>query len=151
MGNSGPELRTVVLRHVNPGQRQLLCHTDFRSPKVREFLSFPAVSWLFYHPKNKLQLRIRGVVEVHHANDIARKRWEKSSESSRQCYAADQAPGAFLDSPAPIQATAAGFANFAVIDCRVETIDWLFLRYEGHVRAHFSWQNEGWQSRWIAP
>jgi len=35
--------------------------------------------------------------------------------------------------------------------CEIDTLDWLFLRVEGHRRARFQWTARGWQGEWIAP
>lgn len=47
-GHSGCELRTVVLRSVDPDARELICHTDLRSAKCTQIGRDPRVSWLFY-------------------------------------------------------------------------------------------------------
>ena len=78
---SGPDVRTVVLRQADPEARKLLCHTDYRSPKVGELREQPRVAWLFYHPVNKVQLRVRGSVQLHREDELARARWEKSTSS----------------------------------------------------------------------
>jgi hypothetical protein len=36
--------------------RVLVCHTDARAAKVEEISNVAKVSWLFYHPKRKVQL-----------------------------------------------------------------------------------------------
>jgi 3-hydroxyisobutyrate dehydrogenase len=150
-GESGPDVRTVVLRAADMSKRSLICHTDLRSLKVQELRSNPAVSWLFYDRERKTQLRLKGNVNVHHDDELARKRWSKSSASSRQCYHAPRAPGSVTGSPAQETPLEAGFENFAVIECRVESIDWLYLQCEGHMRARFEWLDNQWDSHWIAP
>jgi pyridoxamine 5'-phosphate oxidase len=147
-----PELRTVVLRHVHPEARQIVCHTDVRSPKVQQLRSDPESAWLFYDRELKTQLRLRGPVEIHHANERAQARWEQSAARSRQCYHAGTAPSSEIPSWVPAPPVENGFEHFAVVDCRVESIDWLYLRHEGHLRARFTWQSAGgWQGTWVAP
>lgn len=147
----GPDLRTVVLRYAELEARQLLCHTDYRSPKVRELREQCNAAWLFYHPMNKIQLRIRGTVTVHHDDELARARWKKATRRSRQCYRTQLAPGTATDAPGIGEPLAAGFQNFAVIDCTVHSIDWLYLHSQGHLRARFDWQDGQWRSGWVAP
>lgn len=147
----GPDVRTVVLRHADLEARQLLCHTDYRSPKVNELRQQPNVAWLFYHPVNKIQLRVRGTVAVHHDDKLARARWENSTHRSRQCYHAQLSPGTAMDTPQIGEPLASGFDNFAVIDCMVHDIDWLYLDSQGHLRARFVWRDGEWRSGWIAP
>lgn len=147
----GPDVRTVVLRHADLEARQLLCHTDYRSPKVKALREQPTVAWLFYHPVNKIQLRIRGTVAVHHGDELARARWEKSNRRSRHCYHAQLPPGAATDTPVIGKPLESGFDNFAVIDCAALSIDWLYLHTQGHLRARFDWREGDWHSGWIAP
>ena len=150
-GDTGPDVRTVVLRDANFVQRRLVCHTDIRSPKVRDVQTQPQVAWLFYDRANNTQLRIRGQVQIHHEDELARARWQKSAARSRQCYHAalsPSTPAASPEAPTPLET---GFENFAVIDCKVDTIDWLYLQHEGHLRARFDWRDGNWQSTWLAP
>jgi pyridoxine/pyridoxamine 5'-phosphate oxidase len=57
----GCSLRTVILRKVNVPERILVCHTDARSAKVQEIMKSSQTSWIFYHPKKKIQVRISGL------------------------------------------------------------------------------------------
>jgi pyridoxine/pyridoxamine 5'-phosphate oxidase len=59
-GSDGSSLRTVILRQFNKAERLLVCHTDSRADKVKQISDYARVCWLFYHPKNKIQLRISG-------------------------------------------------------------------------------------------
>lgn len=147
-----PDIRTVVLRRVDEEQRMLVCHTDIRSPKVSGFRQNPQSAWLFYDRQAKVQLRLYGEVSIHHADDLAAARWEKSAPSSRRCYHAAHAPGLVLSSDG-VRASDLddGFDNFAVISSGISAIDWLFLQAAGHVRARFEWDRDQWRGEWIAP
>ena len=147
-----PDARTVVLRHADEEQRQLICHTDVRSPKVSMLRKNPQVAWLFYDREAKVQLRMYGQAKLHHADRVAEKRWETCSQSSRRCYLAPVAPGldlATADSRSVDRTD--GFENFAVVSCDVSEIDWLFLQAKRHLRAHFSWSRGQWSAKWVAP
>ena len=61
------------------------------------------------------------------------------------------APSTPASSPTPPQPLECGFENFAVIDCQVESVDWLYLQHSGHLRARYTWQDDQWQSSWLAP
>ena len=61
----GCSLRTVILRKVNVPERILVCYTDARSAKVQEIVNCSQTSWLFYHPKKKVQVRISGHATLH--------------------------------------------------------------------------------------
>lgn len=151
MGRDGPDARVVVLRDAFLETRRLLCHTDIRSPKIEGLRVNPKVTWLFYDQDNNTQLRVRGEVEVVHNDELAEARWQASASRSRICYHAALAPGTPTDSPLPPEPLESGFENFAVIDCRVSSIDWLFLQHGGHLRARFDWNGERWNGAWLAP
>ena len=42
-------------------------------------------------------------------------------------------------------------ANFCAVQCRVDAIDYLYLRYQGHHRARFERTDDDWTARWLAP
>lgn len=156
-------LRTVVLRGVNQPERRLICHTDVRSTKVAEILQQSQVSWLFYHPTEKVQLRLRGPATLHQADELADQRWAAAPPMSRRCYMAALGPGTLAAEPVSglppvfegrtptLAESEAGRANFAVITCRIDFMDWLYLRAPGHRRAQFTWQAEGLVASWVAP
>ena len=150
---NGTELRTVVLRAADPDGRVLLCHTDLRSPKLRQLSIDERVRWLFYDPGAKVQLRVAAVASLHQGDALARERWAASRERSRECYRNPFAPGARVDDPESATQLLAedGFANFAVISTEVREFEWLYLRAAGHRRSRFEWQGDRWQGSWLAP
>jgi len=150
-GENGPDVRTVVLREADFTRRRLISHTDIRSPKVRDLRRHQSVAWLFYDRGGNTQLRILGSARVLHNDERARERWEASAARSRECYRAALAPSTPASSPTPPQPLECGFENFAVIDCQVESVDWLYLQHSGHLRARYTWQDDQWQSSWLAP
>jgi pyridoxamine 5'-phosphate oxidase len=70
-GADGPRVRTMILRQVRAPERMLICHTDRRAAKVQEILHSRTVSWLFYHPKKRVQLRISGPATLHSEDRFA--------------------------------------------------------------------------------
>ena len=151
LGDTGPDARTVVLRDADFRHRRLVCHTDIRSPKVRDLRAQPEVAWLFYDRFNNTQLRVRGRVRIHHQDELAGARWKKSAVRSRDCYHAALSPSSPASSPVAPAPLESGFENFAVVDCVVDAIDWLYLQHGGHLRARFTWDESRWQSTWLAP
>jgi hypothetical protein len=158
----GCNLRTVVLRQVEVAERLLLCHTDARSPKFHEIQKMPEVSWLFYHPQEKVQLRITGRASLHTDDDRADWQWHASKLSSRRCYCALTAPGTPHNEatsglpetlveriPSEEESEQLGRQHFAVIACQVMAIDGLFLHAQGHQRVQFKWQNNHFQATWV--
>ncbi len=166
LGSTGPDrcsLRTVVLRRVHQEERILICHSDRRSSKVKDIQTNPGVSWLFYHPRQKVQLRLAGQATLHFADELAEQQWAATKLMSRRFYCAPEGPGIpsekptsglpeFLQSRSPTQSESeAGRENFVVIACRTDFLDWLFLSARGHRRAQFFWSDASVTARWVTP
>ncbi|MDQ3748205.1 MAG: pyridoxamine 5'-phosphate oxidase family protein, partial [Acidobacteriota bacterium] len=85
--DDAPELRCVVLRRFwrkNP--RALAFHTHVGAPKISEIKSNPKVSFAFYHPQEKLQLRVKGFAEIHASGELHEEQWLATEFFSRRCY-----------------------------------------------------------------
>ena len=162
-GSKGPELRCVILREFSRSDRVLVCHTDARAAKVREIARHSKISWLFYHPQKKVQLRITGHATLHADDDFADRQWAASRLSNRLNYLATEPPGTPIDNPssgwpdflrhrAPtLLDTERGRQHFAAIACRIDAIDWLVLRLSGNRRARFQWDAAGLHANWRVP
>lgn len=157
-GRNGPELRTVVLRHIDPGQRLLVCHTDRRSGKAREIIQDPRTSWHFYDRDRKLQLRMNGNAVLHTDDAFADICWEKSAARSRSCYNTASGPGQPVAGP-PTAPSAIGSdleaadarAHFSAIACHVKSIEWLYLSGTGHRRARMTFKGSTVAGGWLTP
>ena len=155
--------RSVILRRVILPERILVCNTDARAAKVTEIKDSPRVSWLFYHPEKKVQLRISGHAGLHADDPFADRQWAGTGVSSRLNYCAIQPPGTPIDSPssglpdfllnkAPtLLETEKGRQHFTAISCRIDSIDWLLLRVLGNRRARFEWDESGLNAKWLIP
>jgi pyridoxamine 5'-phosphate oxidase len=144
-------LRTVVLRHVAPALRQLVFHTDRRSPKLDQLARRPQGAWLFYDPIERVQLRITGPTMIDTEGPFADARWQATSLEGRRMYLAPVAPGTpqpgpFVNLPdsvrhrMPILAESeAGRGHFAAVTTTVETLDWYDLHPSGHLRVSYTW------------
>ena len=157
-GPAGASLRTVVLRQVIEAGRLLRCYTDVRSAKVAEIQRDPRVSWLVYHPGEKVQLRLSGRAVLHMADNLAKARWQATPDVRRQVYRGVAPPGTPLDDPTaafppPAAETAPdeGWENFAVLSSQIDSIDWLYVGRQGHRRAKFRWQGDEWTTSWVVP
>ena len=159
--NNRCKQRTVVLRQVQRDQRSLIIHTDLRSPKIQQIEDCPSVSLLCYEPSLEVQLRLSAEVIIHTDNEIADKLWATQHEAIRHSFTARQPPGSVLserpeDMPNDrlnvIGNESAGRHNFAVIECVVNSLEWLMLRPEGHLRAIFNYQNHQLTTAdWLSP
>jgi len=162
-GKEGPHMRCVIFREFSMPDRVMVCHTDARAAKVREISTSPKVSWLFYHPKRKVQLRISGHASLHFDDHFADRQWANTKLPSRLNYCAIEPPGSPIESPssglpdfllnkAPtLFETDKGRPHFAAISCRIDAIDWLVLRILGNRRARFEWDAAGLNAKWLIP
>lgn len=160
---SGCNLRTVVLRQVVEAERLLVCNTDRRSPKVQEIEAQPRVSWLFYHPEERVQLRVAGQAHLQQDEALLDQQWTGLSLANRRDYAVINPPGSPLagpgtglpetlagKTPSPAESET-GRQNFAIVVCQADWLDWLLLGDEAHFRAQFSWQQDGLSATWVTP
>lgn len=163
MDDTTPEVRTVILRGFSENDRTLICHCDSRTPKVRQIRHNPNVSWLFYHPKRQIQLRLSGTASVHTDDLTAESQWKDVRMTSRINYCAESPPGSpvekptsglpdFLRDKAPkLLDGPKTRKNFAAIVCRFDQMDWLLLKPTGNMRAKFSWENSRLDAFWVIP
>lgn len=162
-GTTSWGVRTVILRKVLRAERVLIAHSDARAGKIRELRENPEAGWVFYSSTSKIQIRAHGAVTIHTDDDLADRQWNSSQIWSRKSYLTDE-PGTLLDAPGSggfadfegreptHQEAERGRANFAVIRCVVDRLDWLQIDPRGHRRATFSWDERGGvTARWIVP
>lgn len=159
----GSRLRCVILRQFMLPERILVCHTDARSNKVREIQNCANVSWLFYHPQRKVQLRISGSAALHANDQFADEQWAATKITTRLNYCATQPPGTPIDRPssgipdilvksaATLLSGASGRENFMAITGRIDSIDWLKLSTLGNRRARFDWDDNDLKAVWLIP
>lgn len=154
-----PRVRTVVLRDVQIEARELICYTDQRSDKVNELKAAPYMEWVTYDPITRVQIRLRGIATVHSNDEHAAQHWNNSSPEHRRGYITVSPPGTKAESASPNlpdylfdrlpndEEAQLGYENFAVIVCRIEHLDWLQLRRNGHLAAQFRWTDK-WEGHW---
>jgi len=163
MEGNRPQLRTVILREFSENDRTLICHCDARSPKVSQIRENPQVSWLFYHPGKRLQLRLSGTAAVHTDDKTAEYQWKKVKLPTRVNYSTERPPGSVTEKPisglpdvlrgsaSHLHNHPAARKNFAVIGCRFDDLDWLLLKLTGNTRAKFHWEDNCMEASWIVP
>lgn len=157
------EIRTVVLRKTDATNRLLYFYTDFRSKKVQQLITHPSLSWLFYHPNKNIQLRAYGAATIHHQNDLTLEKWQSLPSYGRKTYGTNQAPSTplpYADDDLPnlwkvpeidLAETEYAYANFAVVTCEINRIEWLHLQRSGHRRALFNFVGGEWKGEWLVP
>jgi len=84
---------------------------------------------------------------VNYNNNVAEESWLKTQHISRKCYLVDNGPGTKSTTPTSglrpeldnfeftKEQSEVGYKNFTVIQCRVKSIEWLYLAAKGHRRA----------------
>ncbi len=149
-----PELRTVILRDVDVKNKEISFHTDLRSPKVAQLKNNNAVSFLFYDPETRMQLRCSGKATLHYKDAHAELAWGKSRLPSRLTYTNILPSGADLPAPDLIDLNRTevseeelekAYDNFVVVTSKINQVDWLFLHYKGHRRALFDYVKNSFQ------
>lgn len=160
----GVNMRTVVLRKADAIQKQLFFHTDIRSGKWKELQADPHVSWLFYNPAARVQIRAAGMAVLHCNDVVADEAWLKSTMSSRKIYMGEQGPSSIagmpvsglpqkfeMADPTP-QESEAGRKNFGMVATNIQWMEWLWLNSAGHRRAAFHYHDDkSFSANWLVP
>lgn len=158
-----PAIRTVVLREVNPIEKTLNIHTDYRSPKVKQIQDNPMVAILLYDFESRIQIRLKAIVTVHYKDSVCENAWNKSRLESKKCYLTHSSPSSVINIPddgLPKNLTVKdlttenvqpGFDNFVVLQAKVVELDWLYLNHKGHRRALYKISNTEAKMNWILP
>ena len=153
--------RIVVLRKSNRENNLLQFHTDFRSTKVEIIKKNNKASLLFYDKEEKIQLRIKVDCIVNNQNSITEESWKNTQHISRRCYLTDSPPGTSSNNPTSgmiskledfdytMEQSEEGYKNLAVIQCKIKSIEWLYLAAKGHRRAKFDLKNN--KDTWLVP
>jgi pyridoxamine 5'-phosphate oxidase len=153
--------RIVVLRKSDKSNNLLQFHTDLRSPKVEILKKNNKASLLFYDKEEKIQLRVKVYCEINNQNSTTEESWKKTQHISRRCYLTDSAPGTKSVEPTSgiiskledfdytMEQSEEGYKNFAVIKCKIKSIEWLYLAAKGHRRAKFDLENN--INTWLVP
>lgn len=160
---SGPQLRTVVLRRFWRHPPGLAFHAHAGSPKIGEIEKNPHVSWLFYHPEDNLQVRVRGTAELHTDDELKEEQWAATGLFSRRCYCGE-APSQISKKPThgmpddlaarnpTEEESEAGRRNFVVISSSIDELDCVELDVHGHRRSLFIWNGAGeLETKWMTP
>ena len=153
--------RIVVLRKSDQSNNLVQFHSDIRSDKIPKLKNNKNASMLFYDKEEKIQVRLKVECTINHSNEITKESWKKTGHISRKCYLVDNGPG--TESPAPtsglkpeldnfeftMEQSEEGYKNFTVIQCKIKSIEWLYLAAKGHRRARFNLENN--KGNWLIP
>ena len=153
--------RIVVLRKSDQLNNTLQFHSDIRSDKIEKLKKNPKAAMLFYDKDEKIQVRLKIECIVNHNNEITKESWSKTQHISRKCYLVDNGPGSESASPTSglkpeldnfdftMEQSEKGYKNFTVIQCKIKSIEWLYLAAKGHRRARFDLETK--KDTWLVP
>ena len=153
--------RIVVLRKSNQTNNILQFHSDIRSDKIPKLKNNKKASMLFYDKEEKIQVRLKVECTINHDNEITKESWSKTGHISRKCYLVDNGPGTEFPTPTSglkpeldnfeftMEQSEEGYKNFTVIQCKIKSIEWLYLAAKGHRRARFDIENN--KEKWLVP
>ena len=159
--NSDINGRIVVLRKTDKENNIVQFHSDIRSDKIEILKKNSSAAMLFYDKEEKIQVRLKVECTVNYENDITKKSWEKTQHISRKCYLIDNGPGTESEIPTSglrpeldnfdytKEQSEEGYKNFTVIQCKIKSIEWLYLAAKGHRRARFDLENN--KDNWLVP
>ena len=159
--NNDIDGRIVVLRKSDQQNNLVQFHSDIRSDKIELLKNNPNAALLFYDKDEKIQVRLKVNCIINHENDITKSSWEKTQHISRKCYLVDNGPGTESDVPTSglkpeldnfdytKEQSEEGYKNFTVIQCKIKSIEWLYLAAKGHRRAKFDLKNN--KDTWLVP
>ena len=111
--------------------------------------------------KEKIQVRLKVECIINHENDITKQSWLKTGHMSRKCYLVDNGPGTLSDTPTSglkpeldnfkftMEQSEVGYKNFTVIQCKIKSMEWLYLAAKGHRRARFDLETN--KNTWLIP
>ena len=153
--------RIVVLRKADNKNSLVQFHSDIRSDKIEKLKKNSKAAMLFYDKEEKIQVRLKIECIVNHNNNVTKESWSKTQHISRKCYLVDNGPGTESDNPTSglkpeldnfeftMEQSEEGYKNFAVIKCKIKSIEWLYLAAKGHRRAIFDFENS--KNNWLVP
>ena len=153
--------RIVVLRKADQANNFIQYHSDIRSDKIEKLKKNKNASMLFYDKEEKIQVRLKVECTINHDNKITKESWLKTAHISRKCYLVDNGPGTKSDNPTSglkpeldnfefsMEQSEEGYKNFTVIQCKIKSIEWLYLAAKGHRRAKFDLENN--KEHWLIP
>ncbi len=153
--------RIVVLRKSDQTNNLVQFHSDIRSDKIPKLKNNKNASMLFYDKEEKIQVRLKVECIINHDNEITKESWSKTGHISRKCYLVDNGPGTESTAPTSglkpeldnfeftMEQSEEGYKNFTVIQCKIKSMEWLYLAAKGHRRARFDIENN--KESWLVP
>ena len=144
-----PETRMVVIRKIDQNLNVII-YTDSRTPKVQQLQKNNKASLLFYHPKKRLQVRMKGKVRLIQEGHPAFEKHLSNIHNtpSLRDYTTLDPPGSLLKTESVVLGTV---PYFTVIIFESLYLDILLLQREGHIRSEYFLEENEWIERRLVP
>ena len=145
-----PEARWVVKRKCDAGFN-ILFFTDERSPKVEQLQANPKVTALFYHPKKKLQIRLKGEASIILPGHPEHAGWlqQMSQSASVKDFQTTLPPGAQVATEKSVLYDTG--LHFAAAWIHPHSLDILELGRKSHHRCMYMYNNGEWVESVLVP
>jgi hypothetical protein len=149
---SGPQARTVVLRHADALSWTFCIYTDARSPKCIELQAQPLAQLVFWSKRLNWQLRVSALAKVEVDGEQVNAAWESVRQSRAAADYLSAMPPGHVQTVG--ETTTIGSADnqsahhLAVLSFKVTSMDWLALSRDGHRRAKLT---PGGSVAWMVP
>ncbi len=152
--------RIVVLRLAERSSLTIHTYTDLRAQKVAQIQANPQLHFLAWHPKHRLQLRLKCEAQLHSNDEISRSAWQKLSYYARTLYSAHTSPGQIVPDIAAANAayqhpeevdTDPWYKNFVLVNAKVLEMEALALGREQQLRARFTYESGQKEAHWLVP
>ena len=144
-----PETRMVVTRKVDQNLNVII-YTDSRTPKVQQLLKNNKASLLFYHPKKRMQIRMKGkavLIQEGHT-EYEQHLLPILQAPSLRDYTTILPPGSPLKTESVVMGTV---LYFTVIILESLYLDILLLKREGHRRCEYHLKGQEWIENQLIP
>ena len=153
--------RIVVLRQTDKDNKIVQFHSDIRSDKIKKLKKNTNAAMLFYDKEEKIQVRLKVECIVNYSNEGTKESWSKTQHISRKCYLVDSSPGSESSTPTSglkpeldnfeftKEQSEDGYQNFTVVQCKIKSMEWLYLAAKGHRRAMFDLEKN--KENWLVP
>jgi len=139
INESGPQARTVVLRHADAAMWLLRVYTDARSPKCAELVTQPLAQLIFWSKRLHWQLRVSAFATVEFKGEQVDVAWENMRQSRAATDYLSELPPGHVQSCSASLIKNTNFSmsehHLAILSFKVSSIDWLALSKDGHRRA----------------
>ena len=154
--------RIVVLRKSDQSNKLLQFHSEIRANKIKKSKNNNNASMLFYDKEEKIQVRIKVECAINYENEVTKQSWLKTGHMSRKCYLVSNGPGTESTIPTSglkpeldnfeytMEQSQEGYKNFTVIQCKIKSLEWLYLAAKGHRRARFEFSDYT-KGYWLIP